>query len=244
MTIENRLDFLLQGRNIYPWAESIGLRGPIEGMRYKKSVPGGETLVAIRKCENVRIDWLLEGSGEPYITSKVLNDTDAIELITELFAESWTIYLLTNQTRIAIVLTRPGSYQVKDGKDENGEQQYRWVNYSNIELIVGFIGSRTIAFLQHQATTNEVRLVDISDAQMTALEKGMIGTYLLTKSPDGILSNYQIIDEKHPIFSQPGQQTLFSYTDAEIQLLKHYREISEEGKNAVTQVINVMTHPK
>jgi len=243
-SIVERLLFVMDGRDKYPWGHSIGLgKGVIDGMTRTGSIPGGDTLVAIRKCENARIDWILDGTGEPYITSKVLNDVDALELLEELMLETWSIYLLSDQRRKAIVLTRPGSFSVKDGKDGNGEQQFRWVQYTIVEVIVGAIGTKTMDFLRRKAKTRQVYFVQLSEQQMTSIERGLIGTYQLSKN-EGILSAPDAISDKHPVFTQTDGQESFDFTKEEIRVIDRLRSMSDDGREAVSRVIDVIQPQK
>jgi len=243
-SIVDRLLFVMDGRDKYPWGQSIGLgKGVIDGMTRTGSIPGGETLMAIRKCENVRIDWLLEGSGEPYITTKALNDTDAVEYLEELMTEKWSLYILTDQLRLAVVLVQSGKFQVKDGKDDQGEQKYKWIEYPIVEIVVGIFGNKTVGLLQRLAAQQQIHLTVATTAEMSALEKGMLGTYQLTKR-DGLLSRGIVIPENHPLFKHAGQQSLIPYSAEEIDMLDSFRAISQEDKQALTRVINAMRSDK
>jgi hypothetical protein len=242
-SIVDRLLFLMDGRDKYPWGQSIGLgKGVIDGMTRTGSIPGGETLVAIRKCENARIDWILDGTGEPFITSKVLNDEDAIELLDELLAEQWCLYVLSHGVRLAVVLTRPGKFEVKDGKDGEGKQQYKWIDYTIVEVIVGIFGVKANTYLSNLAQTTKMHLVKLSNEQMTSLEKGKIGTYHLCGADSGLLRNSSQVTSDDLVFKHVGQQTLF--TSSEEALLDSYRAITTDEQKAVTQIIQSMAKPR
>lgn len=242
ISIVDRLLFLMDGRDKYPWGLSIGLgKGVIDGMTRTGSIPGGETLVAIRKCENARIDWILDGTGEPFIISKVLSDEDGAVLLNELLAESWEINLLTDDRRVAVVLTKPGKFKVKDGKNEAGEQQYKWIEYTIVEVIVGKLGPKTMACIQH---ADCVFLATVTEADMTLLEKGQIGTWNLCREDGGLLLMGIAIDEGDPIFNSQAQIQLFTPPKEETQFLDSYRSITPEKRAIVHQLTDSLAKLK
>lgn len=238
-TIIDRLHLLMDGRDKYPWGQSIGLgKGTIDGMTRTGSMPGGDTLSAIGRCENARIDWVLEGRGAPYSVACVTSDDIAAELLQDYLAEpDWHITIVTDGRRIALVLDQIGSFDVKDGKTEAGAQQFRTIEYTIIEVIVGNLGRLAMELVRPYQW---VSLAYITTDEMTQLERGRMGTWRLLQHPDAVLKDAQRIDAKNTIFSQFNQQELFPATKDEAILLDHYRTMTPENRSAVNQVATAM----
>jgi hypothetical protein len=241
LTIPDRLDYLLQGRKLYPWAASIGIsKGSMESAVKKGGMLGGDALTAIHRCENVRIDWLLEGRGMPYSINSAPTDDIAREILEELLVEAWTVTVITDHQRIALVLNQTGSFEVKDSKDDQGVQQYRHIHYQIIEVITGIIGNHTMDLVRSLTAETNVNLV-ITDAEaMTDIGRGKLGTWKLLLAPDAIIQNFEVIDAKHRIFSVCNQQELFPTTKDEAILLDHYRAMTPENRQAVNQITTTM----
>lgn len=241
-TIVDRLQSLLDGRDKYPWGQSIGLgKGVIDGMTRTGSTPGGDTLSAIARCENARIDWILDGRGAPYNVSCVTSDDVAAELLEELMAEDgWTITIVTDSRRIALVLDQVGSFEVKDGKDEGGAQRFRTVEHSIVEVLVGNIGRLTLDQVRRHP---HVSLAYADADVMTQLERGRIGTWRLLQHPDAVLRDAQRLDANDKFYTQFDQQQLFPATKDEAGLLGQIRALTPEGQSAVKQLVTAMVNP-
>ena len=239
-TIPDRIKHLLDGRKVHPWAAAIGVsKGSIESVMKLGGMLGGDALSAIRRCENARIDWILDGRGAPYSVSCVTSDETAEDLLQDLLEENWNIAIVTDSQRIALVLAQPGSFDVKDGKDDAGVQQYRSIDYTVIEIITGIIGRRTMDLVRSR-TEHCVTLELASAEVMTQIERGRMGTWRLLLAPDAIVHGTERIDAKHRIFAQFNQQELFPATKEEAILLDHYRAMTPENRTAINQVTTAM----
>lgn len=239
-SVPDRITHLLDGRKTYPWALSIGIsKGSMESVMKLGGMLGGEALSAIGRCENARVDWVLDGRGAPYSVACVTSDESAEELLQDLLEENWRITIVTDSRRIALVLDQPGSFEVKDGKDDAGVQQYRTIDYSIIEVIVGHIGRHAMELVRSRIE-HGVRLVLTTADAMTQIERGRVGTWRLLQAPDAILHDAQPIDARHRIFTQFNQQELFPATADEAILLDHYRAMTPENRSAVNQVATAM----
>lgn len=241
VAITNRLLIVMDGRERYPWAQSIGVgRGSIEGI-WRGSIPGGETLSAIARCENARIDWILDGRGAPFTVTCVTSDEDAADLLNEHCGEKmqWNCTIVTDGKRIAVVLDQEGMYQVKDGKDAGGAPQFRDVRYSAMEVIVGIVGALAMDVVR-PGPKNTVGLVNVDVDTMARIVRGQVGTWRMLKSPDAILSSARRIGASDPFFSQFNQQELFPTTPDEAILLDHYRAMAPQHRSAVNQIVTAM----
>ncbi|MFX5476493.1 hypothetical protein ABTD55_21480, partial [Acinetobacter baumannii] len=89
------------------------------------------------------------------------------------------IDVITDESRVAIVLSQPAQVQVKDGKDSAGHQKYRDINYRLVEIVCGVLGARTMA----RATAFGIhRVLQIGSDMMRDLEAGKLGSYFLFSS--------------------------------------------------------------
>lgn len=242
-SIPTRITQLLNGRKPHTWAMSIGLsRGSMESVMKLGGMLGSEALSAIRRCENVRIDWLLDGRGQPYSTSCVTNDEAAVELLQELMTEqNWNINIVTDGRRIALVLEQPGNLDVKDGKAEDGSQRFRAIEYSIIEVIVGHVGQQAMDLVRSHP---QVSLACVGSDEMTEIEQGRIGTWRLLQAPNAILLGRQRIDATNRIYTQFGQKLLHPLTKDETVFLEHYRAMTPKLRNAISQIATAMASGK
>jgi hypothetical protein len=228
-SIVDRLQLLMDGRDKYPWGLSIGLgKGVIDGMTRTGSIPGGDTLSAIRRCENARIDWILDGRGAPYSVSVMTSDEEAEEFLRDLLVEpDWNITIVTDSKSIALVLEQAGSFEVKDGKTPAGEQQFRPIPYTVLEILVGNIGRRTMELVRAH---RYVSLAYAEEGVMAALAHGKIGTWRLLQRPDAILKDAQRIPATDPIYSKFDQQDLFPAEAISAKRLEHLLRLEAAAK--------------
>jgi hypothetical protein len=246
-----RIKRLLDGREKYPWGHAIGLgKGTIDGMTRTGSIPGGETLALISRYENMRIDWLLEGKGTPYYVTACATDEMASEVFHETFMpETWEVTLVIDGDRIAAVLTQPGKYQVKDGKDKDeGHQLYRWIDYTIVEVITGALGHKALSMVRdrwvEQHGVSMVYIVSKDAHTMDLIEEGELGTYRLCYAPDAVLSSRESIVENHPIFTQFMHAADPVVDPDEAELIELFRSMSREGQKAFMKVAAEMSQKK
>lgn len=235
--LAQRLEFLAAGRSLHGWAKAIGLpKITIENVM-KGNGLSYETLAHLHRVENVRTDWLLEGRGSPFSVNACLCDEAAGQLLDELLAERWEVDVLTDEQRIAIVLSQPAQVQVKDGKDGAGHQKYRDINYRLVEIVCGALGARAIA----RATSFGIhRVLQIGSDLMRDLERGRLGSYLLFAAPTAVLPKavpYAHISGLLEGLSRGEQAPM---TPDERQLLRSYRGMSADKQHAVNQVLSSM----
>lgn len=237
-----RIKRLLDGREKYPWGHAIGLgKGTIDGMTRTGSIPGGETLALISRYENVRIDWLLEGKGTPFYVTMCATDDMAWEVLENILEpETWEVTLVTDGARVAAVMTQPGKYQVKDGKDKDEGQRYRWIDYTIVEVVAGVLGRRALSTIRnrwvHQNGVSMVYFVSDDAHTMNLIEGGEIGSYRLCYSPDAVLATRERIVDSHPIFTK-FMQAADPFTDpTEARLLELFRSMTKEGQDAFLKV--------
>lgn len=230
-TISERLAFVVGDRKIHPWAKSIGVsKGTIESVMNKGGMPGAETLGIIRRAENVRIDWLLEGRGTPFYVAPCASDQAAASLLDELLSEEqWEVTVVSDHHRLAFVLSQPGSHSVKD----------QFIDYTIVEVIVGPLGPASILTLRKRNGTLFYTYLDA--ALMEQLEKGEIGTYKLFDREKGLLNARVPIDVTSPVFDDFKDPSMPVVAIEEVELLLHYRMLDKDKKQAVQKIISAMT---
>jgi len=179
-----RVEFILAGRRISPWGESLGMpEGAAESLK-KDPIPGAEILNAIWRSENVNITWLITGKGSPYMVTKCDDEVMMFEELKKLIDEdTWEIDLVHDNNQMAIVLSMNGSYQYKDKE----------VNHKQVEVISGPIGEKIAKVLRERSLIDENRTVEVDEGTFIKLRDGYIGTYELfggTKNT-GLLADYE-----------------------------------------------------
>ena len=242
-SITERLHFLMDGRDKYPWGQAIGLgKGAIDGMTRGGSTPGGETLSAISRYENARVDWILDGRGTPYNITCVTSDEDGAELLDDYFNENpnWNPTVLTDGKRIAVVLDVPAVYYVKDGKDDDGAPLFREIRYFAMEVIVGAIGALAVAMTRAHSLPDRMALVRTSPEIMKLVTRGGVGTWRMLQAPGAIISDEEYIGANDPFLAQFNQQEAFPTSPDEAILLDHYRAMAPNDRSAVNQIVTTM----
>lgn len=177
-TFLDRLQRVLGGRKPHPWAAGVGwTRGVVDSLK-DGGVPSPEFLAALGRAEGVSLNWMLTGEGQPFRVAVCVSDAQAASLVSAHLADSkeWQPFLLQARRGFAVVLTLPAQYQVKD----------KAVDYTAVELVAGAVGPATILTLDREAVKH-CDMVNVSDDELLAMEKGEIGTHELTRS-GGILS--------------------------------------------------------
>lgn len=238
-TLPERLSFIAADRKMHPWAKSIGInRGTVEAMMNKGGMPGAETLRAINRCENASMEWLLEGRGNPFYVTACGTDLDAREALADLIeSETWEATIVTDENRMALVLTQPGSFDIKDQR----------IDYTILEVIVGTIGRQTISDLRnravHAAGISQFYYVNTDVDTMNKLEGGQLGTYRICLAADALLSTKSpvlvnaYLVEKLEKFIKPssGPKTM-----QETDLIESFRSLSADEREAVLKIAEKM----
>lgn len=175
MNFESRLAFLIKDRKKTPWGKALGFTSPSITAIFSGHVPGPEFLQAISRSENVNLNWLLTGKGQPYITN-FFSDAESFEnnIDTMLSDEKWTVYVCSLSERTILVLTQPGQYEFKGKR----------INYTLCEIMIG-PGSEELAktLRQHLRFRDIYTAYDFPDEALYQMEIGEIGTYALLNHP-------------------------------------------------------------
>lgn len=216
---------VLGERKAHPWGAGVGWNAGIVHRAIQGLVPGQEFLTAIGRAENVDLNWLLTGKGVPYRTAVCTSDHEAAELVgAHLEDGGWKVYLLRSGDRAAIAMTGSGTYRLK-GKD--------WA-YTPIELVTGVLGEQTLKTLK--ATEHQV--VKVTAEEMGAIERGEVGTWLLTKA-GGIISRALPggVSEDMIQYATMGGRAVITFSDRERRLVTRILELDEADQEAVEGLV-------
>ena len=180
MNFEERLGFLIKDRKKTPWGKSLGFTSPSITAMFNGHIPGPEFLHAIRRAENVNLNWLLTGEGAPYIADYFHSGQALYQhLAVMLGSEPWQVYVCSHHTHACFVLTQPGQYEFKG----------KWVDYTIIHILSGPSDEALTDLLQIYSTeVKKVFVVDHLAPVVPQIMRGDIGTYELLHKENPILT--------------------------------------------------------
>ncbi|HDY7894727.1 TPA: transcriptional regulator [Vibrio vulnificus] len=176
MNFKDRLTFLIKDRKKTPWGKELGFTSPSITAMFNGHVPGPEFLQAIRRAENVNLNWLLTGEGAPYIVEYFQSaDTLSDYVCAMLHEEEWVVYVCSSQGTACLVLTQPGAYEFKN----------KWIEYRIVHVLVGpsddIVGN---VLIDNHHDGKHIFVPLISEEERQAIITGQVGTYeMLEKNP-------------------------------------------------------------
>lgn len=179
-TFLSRIEYLLGERKIAKWTSDLGIPGARNLIR-AGGIPGSGPLGIMMKAENVSVDWLITGKGDPFLHNHMDSDGEIADLLEALFDEDgWTVYLLRDQTRQALVMTLNKEDQVDE----------RTVKGVAVEVLSGPIGPMTLDVIEAHLAGNDLISGAIASDDMSDLCQGRIGTYRLLEKDGGLLHTF------------------------------------------------------
>ena len=112
-----RLEFILAGRKINPWAKRLNLSSGTASRLKQDIVPGQDVLTAIMRTENASLNWLLNASGKPFMVDIYLDAGDCYSQLKN-HAKDCPQYrcdylALDYLNMMCVVLSQPASYEFK-----------------------------------------------------------------------------------------------------------------------------------
>lgn len=178
-----RLEFILAGRKVNPWAKRLNLSSGTASRLKQNIVPGHDVLTAIMRTENASLNWLLSGSGKPFMIDNYLDGADFHNQLNN-HAKDCPQYrcdymALAQLNLMCVVLSQPASYEFKGAL----------IEYVQVEIILSSIAhvpaelsnpKSAIDLGSYLSTrfenSNELTL---DPYEIRALISGRLGTYLL-----------------------------------------------------------------
>ncbi|WP_422449138.1 MULTISPECIES: hypothetical protein [unclassified Endozoicomonas] len=128
-SFKSRLEYVLGGRRLYPWASAIGVsKGAAEKMQ-KDVVPGSEILRVVHLREGVELTWLVTGSGRPFCINTALDTDDLNKMVNLNLLKNLNksiVHLCHDGLQIVVAVGTRSSYIYK----ENTIKYRRWEMYS------------------------------------------------------------------------------------------------------------------
>lgn len=242
-SLYDRLVLVLCDRKIYPWAQSIGIsKGTVDSIKSKGGMPGAEVLRAINRCENVSLEWLLDGRGNPFYVTACASDEDARNVLHELLGpETWEATLVSDGDRYAFVLTQPGAFLVKDQE----------IRYTIMEVITGAIGPKTVVDIRnrgvHLMGLSGLYYVSVDRETMNKLETGQLGTYRICHSDNAVLKTRTLFLANPELVAKVEAFRVMDNgprTKEEEELLENFRSMSSEGKEAFLKLVETVAAKK
>ncbi|MCM5507150.1 transcriptional regulator [Vibrio sp. SCSIO 43169] len=184
MKFEERLAFLIKDRKKTPWGKSLGFTSPSITAMFNGHTPGPEFLNAIRRAENVNLNWLLTSEGSPYIV-EYFQTADALSdyVCAMLHDEPWVVYVCSHIDTACLVLTQPGAYEFKG----------KFVDYNMIHVLVG-PGDDVLANVlnDHNSDGGAVFVPLMTDKERKDLMAGKVGTYELLGGLEPLLNPHKV----------------------------------------------------
>ncbi|WP_337909211.1 transcriptional regulator [Vibrio cholerae] len=189
MNIQERLSFLLDGREMATWGSSLGLPPQITAELLSGHTLESEFLHAIRRAENVNLDWLLKGEGNPFIVQHFSDDSDFAETVDSMLAdEDLAVHVGFFKNQITLVFSQSGQYKL------NG----KWFDYTSCGILTGnattLISMILCSHLHHRKiyVRNEQAESHLDEAYLSKIAEGKLGTYSLLIRQDSHLKNNSI----------------------------------------------------
>ncbi|SIO94678.1 transcriptional regulator [Vibrio spartinae] len=179
MNFDERLIFLIKERKKTPWGKSLGFTSPSITAMFNGHIPGPEFLSAIHRAENVNLNWLLTGQGQPYVVSyyqsaEALNDI----VQTMLDDEDWMVYVCAYQKQATLVLCQPGAYEFKG----------KMVDYTITEVLVGPGSEQLADILRKHNERVPVFVPLLTELEREQITCGQVGTYKMFHSIEPLLT--------------------------------------------------------
>lgn len=227
----SRLQWVLGEQDKYPWCERIGVgagRGnTMFGTRDKAGAPPtAEGLNAIRHYENISTLWLLEGKGAPCLVTTLASDEAGARQVHQLLdGQDWDIHIVTDHLAFAVVLTRPGQYQVKD----------RTIDCTDVEILAGALAGKTMTALHEGASSMPAWKVEVDGHTLADLVGGRISNLKLLREGPALLDAKRPLADEDPLWQWPPAATVLLAPDEE-QLLQHFRAMNRRQRATLLRI--------
>lgn len=177
-----RLEWVLAGRKVTPWAKKLGLSSGTAARLLSNVLPGTDILTAIMRTEHVNLNWLLEGKGSPFMLDSYTN-ADAFENMLAIHAQDarYTAYLSVDMHSgmASVVLEQPATFEFKN----------KTIEYQQVETLYG--PCRNPLALSEALNGCDIHNFSLTQLDAMAFSRGQFGTYKLLGDDkhNGLVSN-------------------------------------------------------
>lgn len=232
----DRLMFILgrraEEREKHPWGKALGItQSTIGRMTKEQHVPNAEILTRIARAENASLNWLLSGTGAPFLVVCARSDTEARDLLQQHLTEEsgWAIHILTGEAAQAIVLTQPCRMQTDDVE----------IDYTCVVILSG-AGAKTINAAFAARTRHSVRVLRLTQDQMQRVSTGWMGNLELIgwRHHTGLLADAVPVQDTDIEFTHVAEpSTRYGLAKDERELLDFYRELTDDKQQALLRLL-------
>jgi len=227
-----RIKLILGNREKHPWGRSLGLRNTrINAIFSDDKPPKADALIRISEGENVSIDWLLTGKGEPYLSPDCGSDSVCSAVLHAALAEipKGKIHLLYGSGgQSAVVIT----HQVTRREEKD------LISYTAANIYTP-AGPDTLEELKGR----DVYYSRISADELADIKKGREGYLQLMVGSDdapAILKATQLIGGEEIDIVREDSASYDVEPSSQDQLLKHYQNVGVAERAAVLTIMKSM----
>ena len=184
MYFDQRLSFLIKDRKKTPWGKGLGFTSPSITAMFNGHIPGPEFLQAIQRAENVNLNWLLMGEGQPYIVHYHQTAEELASSLADLLKDkNLNVHICSIEQRAVLVVAKPEQYTFKT----------KVIDYLATQTFVGPTSEQLIELLQARATMRPSSVLrakkELEAQQIDAIAGAKVGTYDMFGHIDAHLSN-------------------------------------------------------
>jgi hypothetical protein len=192
MNISGRIENILSGRKITPWAKSLGLSSGMATKLQGNDLPGSDILALISYAENASITWLTTGRGQPFIVQSCETAEEFKDIFMSCTGETISVLLSDNPAEgMAVVFSWQRDYPYKKKTIALREIRIAFcpANFS-INALIDKTNSEERAAGGHDFIV--AKAFNVGSDKLHAIRHGEVGTFTLfgdNKHP-GWLSQY------------------------------------------------------
>ncbi|WP_120510942.1 transcriptional regulator [Photobacterium salinisoli] len=192
----SNLEFLLAGRKQTPWGKSLGFPSATISRMFNGAIPGDKVLFAIRRSENVNLDWLLTGKGRPFYVDQV-NTAESFSKTVHIMLEDephLDVYVCSLGERTILVFDQEGTWSHAGSNP---------IHVHFLEVLVGPGSKELAAVLRNFPHREQIKIPLLSPEDEESIATGQVGTYRLFDSEDALLANHRPAKDSDLQFYSP-----------------------------------------
>lgn len=197
MEFSQRIETILQGRKLSPWARQLGLSNSFVTRTRENKPPNSMALGLISRVERASLNWLLTGMGVPFIVSTIARVEDFSEYLDILSDESWeaTIMVCEGYPEFGIAaLQQPGQLSLGNKS---------MLDYTIHEVVYGPTGKDVAEVLSEKYPGWEELTIDKKSFEL--LSEGQMGNLALEELK-GYKKTHTVGEPAHDYQTHPHAQ--------------------------------------